>query len=47
MLYEERELTHPYPLPRGERVLGSPSFDGRGMGEGDNYLISLTEAVIS
>ena len=29
----------PSPLPRGERVLESPSLDGRGKGEGDNYLI--------
>jgi hypothetical protein len=37
----------PSPLPRGERVLESPSLDGRGKGEGDNYLISLTQVVPS
>ena len=30
----------PYPLPRGERDLESPSLDGRGKGEGDNLLKS-------
>jgi hypothetical protein len=35
------------PLPRGERILESPSLDGRGKGEGGNYLISLTQVIIS
>ncbi len=30
----------PYPLPRGERALVSPSLDGRGNGEGDKQLKS-------
>ena len=28
----------PYPLPRGERDLESPSLDGRGKGEGDENI---------
>jgi len=31
----------PYPLPRGERDLESPSLDGRGKGEGGKKLKSL------
>ena len=37
----------PSLLPPGERVLKSPSLDGRGQGEGDKHLKSLAQVLIS
>jgi len=40
-LYGGQEAPSPSPLPPGERVLRTPSLDGRGKGEGDKPLISI------